>query len=147
MRNVLTGLVALACVAPTAYAFCGFYVAQDPGSLFNESSKVVLVRDGDHTVLTMANDFKGNLRDFGLVVPVPQEITPGMVKVAESAILEKLDQYTVPRLVEYYDPDPCYEPPKYDERWPSKMAMEDYALAVARKRQQRPRARPASGAS
>jgi hypothetical protein len=106
------GLVAV-CLAPTAWAFCGFYVAQEQGSLFNKSSKVVLVREGDHTVLTMANDFRGNLKNFGLVVPVPQEITPGMVKVAERAILDKLDQYTVPRLVEYHDPDPC--PPPYDE--------------------------------
>lgn len=109
------GIVAAACLAPTAWAFCGFYVAQEPGSLFNRSSKVVLVRDGEHTVLTMANDFRGSLKKFGLVVPVPQVIEPGMVKVAEQAILDKLDQYTVPRLVEYHDPDPCYDPRIYEE--------------------------------
>lgn len=103
------GALAALCVAPTAYAFCGFYVAQEAGSLFNKSSKVVLARNGDHTVLTMANDYRGNLSKFGLVVPVPQVIEPGMVKVAERAILDKIDQYTIPRLVEYHDPDPCWE--------------------------------------
>lgn len=105
-RGVQLALVTAA-LAPAAWSFCGFYVAQEPGSLFNRSSKVVLVRDGEHTVLTMANDYRGDPREFGLVVPVPQEIRPDMVKVAERAILDKLDQYTVPRLVEYYDEDPC----------------------------------------
>jgi hypothetical protein len=109
------GLAAVA-LAPTAWAFCGFYVAQEPGSLFNRSSKVVLVRDGNHTVLTMANDYKGDPREFGLVVPVPQEIQPSMVKVSDRALLDKLDQYTVPRLVEYYDEDPCPDPQVWEGR-------------------------------
>lgn len=108
MRNVLKIALCAAALAPTAWSFCGFYVAQEPGSLFNQSSKVVLVRDGDHTVLTMANDYQGDPSEFGLVVPVPQEIRPEMVKIAERSILDKLDQYTVPRLAEYYDPDPCH---------------------------------------
>ena len=41
-------------------AFCGFYVAKADTSLFNRASQVVLVRDGDRTVLTMASDFKGD---------------------------------------------------------------------------------------
>jgi hypothetical protein len=124
------GLLAAGCVAPTAWAFCGFYVAQEPGSLFNRSSKVVLVRDGNHTVLTMANDFRGNLTQFGLVVPVPQEITPGMVRIAERSLLDKLDQYTVPRLVEYHDPDPC-EPERWQDLRPRKsMAYGDVPSAA-----------------
>ena len=40
--------------------FCGFYVAKADTKLFNKASQVVLVRDGDRTVMTMANDFKGS---------------------------------------------------------------------------------------
>ncbi len=36
-------------------AFCGFYVAKADTKLFNKASKVAIVRDGDRTVLTMAN--------------------------------------------------------------------------------------------
>ena len=43
-------------VASSAQAFCGFYVAKAGTDLFNQSSKVSLVRDGDRTVITMAND-------------------------------------------------------------------------------------------
>jgi hypothetical protein len=103
----LKAAVALAALAPTAWSFCGFYVAQEPGSLFNQSSKVVLAREGNRTTITMSNDYRGDPEAFGLVVPVPQEITREMVKIAERAVIDKLDQYTVPRLAEYFDPDPC----------------------------------------
>lgn len=110
MRSVLKAALLLTALAPTAWSFCGFYVSQEPGSLFNKSSKVVLVRSGDHTVLTMANDYRGDPSEFGLVVPVPQEITPDMVKIADMALVDRLDQYSVPRLAQYFDEDPCPEP-------------------------------------
>src|SRR5262245_39885663 len=49
--------------------FCGFYVAKADTKLFNQSSQVVMVRDGDHTVLTMANDFRGDPKEFAIVIP------------------------------------------------------------------------------
>ncbi len=91
----------------TAQAFCGFYVAKADTSLFNRASQVVLVRDGDRTVLTMANDFEGDVKDFAVVVPVPTFIERGQINVADKALIDHLDAYTAPRLVEYFDPDPC----------------------------------------
>jgi len=61
---VLLGLLGLFLTAGSAHAFCGFYVAKADTQLFNKASQVVLVRDGDHTVLTMANDFKGDLQEL-----------------------------------------------------------------------------------
>ena len=55
--------------APALSAFCGFYVAKADTKLFNKASQVVLVRDGDRTVLTMANDFRGDPKEFAVVVP------------------------------------------------------------------------------
>ncbi len=95
-------------VAPVALrAFCGFYVAKADTQLFNRASKVVLVRDGDRTVLTMANDFKGEPKEFALVVPVPTFLERGQIHVGDRAVLDHLDAYTAPRLVEYFDEDPC----------------------------------------
>jgi hypothetical protein len=107
MRNLVFATLAAIASIPAAWSFCGFYVAQEPGSLFNRSSKVVMTRDGDHTVLTMANDYHGDPEQFGLVVPVPQEIRRGMVRVSDPALIEQIDAYSVPRLVTYDDPDPC----------------------------------------
>ena len=94
-------------VSSTAQAFCGFYVARADTSLYNEASQVVLVRDGDRTVITMANDFQGDVQDFAVVIPVPTFIEREQINVADNALIEHLDAYTAPRLVEYHDPDPC----------------------------------------
>ena len=60
-RLPLLLLPALLALLPVrADAFCGFYVAKADTRLFNQASQVVLVRDGDRTVLTMANDFRGD---------------------------------------------------------------------------------------
>jgi hypothetical protein len=93
--------------APAAYSFCGFYVARGDAKLFNKASKVVLVRDGDRTVMTMASDFKGDPKEFALVVPVPTVLERGQIHVGDPAAVDHLDAYTAPRLVEYFDPDPC----------------------------------------
>ncbi len=68
---------------------------------------MVLVRDGDRTVMTMANDFQGAARDFAVVIPVPTKIERGQIHVAEKALIDHIDAYSSPRLVEYFDPDPC----------------------------------------
>lgn len=90
-----------------AQAFCGFYVAKADTNLFNEASKVVMVRDGNRTVMTMANDFQGDVKDFAMVIPVPSVLEEGQINVADSALITHLDAYTAPRLVEYFDDDPC----------------------------------------
>ncbi|MBW2360544.1 MAG: DUF2330 domain-containing protein [Deltaproteobacteria bacterium] len=109
-RNVIaTGLaLALAFLLHTdARAFCGFYVAKADTKLFNKASQVVLVRDGDRTVITMSNDFQGDPKEFAMVIPVPTFVEREQIHVGERAVIEHLDAYTSPRLVEYHDSDPC----------------------------------------
>ena len=43
----------VALTAPSALAFCGFYVAKADTKLFNQASQVVLVRSEGKTVITM----------------------------------------------------------------------------------------------
>ncbi len=109
MRFFIVIGVALATIgiSATAEAFCGFYVARADTSLYNKASQVVLVRDGDRTVVTMANDFQGDTQDFAIVVPVPTFLEREQINVAEGGLIEHLDAYTAPRLVEYHDSDPC----------------------------------------
>ena len=91
----------------SALAFCGFYVAKADTELFNESSKVILARDGNRTILTMANDYQGEVEDFALVVPVPVILDESQIQVGDPALLARIDAYSAPRLVEYFDDDPC----------------------------------------
>ncbi|WP_316161271.1 DUF2330 domain-containing protein [Bradyrhizobium sp. SZCCHNRI20481] len=106
-----TGVAAIAILANAAMApanaFCGFYVAQADAKLFNQSSKVVLARDGEQTAITMASDFEGDVKEFAVVVPVPTFIERKQIGVVEPKTIDHLDKYTAPRLVEYHDADPC----------------------------------------
>lgn len=117
-RSLATSLIAAAALtalaASPARAFCGFYVAKADTGLFNRASNVVLVRDDDRTVISMASDYRGDPTEFALVVPVPTVLERGQIHVAEPAVIEHLDAYTAPRLVEYHDPNPCriYELPR-----------------------------------
>jgi hypothetical protein len=93
--------------APPLFSFCGFYVAKANTKLFNKASQVVIVRDGDRTVMTMANDFQGDLKEFAVVIPVPTVLKREQIHVGDKALIDHLDAYSAPRLVEYFDPDPC----------------------------------------
>ena len=110
MKYLITLVTALATVmvTTTAQAFCGFYVAKADTSLFNRASQVVLVRDDDRTVITMANDFEGEVEDFAVVIPVPTRIEREQINVGDRAVIQHLDAYTSPRLVEYHDGNPCH---------------------------------------
>jgi len=124
-RHLFRAALTLACLAIAtgrAYSFCGFYVAKADTKLFNQASQVVLVRDADRTVLTMANDFKGNPKEFAVVIPVPTVLQRGQIHVAEKALIDHLDAYSAPRLVEYSDPNPC-ERVMYDKALPVPSAM------------------------
>src|SRR6267154_1061816 len=90
-----------------AGAFCGFYVGKADGALTNGASQVVLVRDGNRTVIGMLNDYAGDLREFALVVPVPVVLEKSQIHVGDKRLFEHLDAYSAPRLVEYFDEDPC----------------------------------------
>src|SRR6476469_2050807 len=104
---LVLALVVLIGYAPTAWAFCGFYVAKADTKLYNKASQVAIARDGERTVMTMANDFQGEVKDFAIVVPVPVVLKQEQVHVGDPKVLERLDAFSAPRLVEYFDSDPC----------------------------------------
>jgi hypothetical protein len=111
MRNFVLGAVALGLAAPQqASAFCGFYVSGSGDKLFNEATEVVLMRDGTRTVLSMQNDYKGPLEDFAMVVPVPVVLHEKDVKTLPREVFDHADALGSPRLVEYWEQDPCPRP-------------------------------------
>ena len=91
---------------PKAEAFCGFYVGGSEVELGNDSSFVVLLRDGDRTVMTMRNDYVGPAEDFALIIPVPVSIGEHDVHVLNEEVLDAVERFTSPRLVEYWENAP-----------------------------------------
>lgn len=113
VRWLLLSLFSLGALALEANAFCGLYVAQAEGDLFNKASRVAVARKGHRTVVTMANDYQGNLSEFAIVVPVPEVIGREQVHVSNPEIFARLDSFSAPRLAEYHDDNPCAPEPTF----------------------------------
>lgn len=107
MKKGAAMILLSAMITHEAAAFCGFYVSKADGTLKNKTSQVILVRDGNRNVITMYNDFKGDFKDFAMVVPVPVVLQKKDIKVVDQSIFNTLNEYSKPRLVEYYDQNPC----------------------------------------
>jgi hypothetical protein len=92
-----------------AAAFCGFYVSGADASLYNNATMVSLMRHGKRTVLSMQNNYEGPPKDFAMVVPVPVVLDKKQVKTLSDDVFARLDRLTAPRMVEYWERDPCQQ--------------------------------------
>jgi hypothetical protein len=93
-----------------AHAFCGFFVAGSDAKLTNDASQVVLMRKGNRTVMTMSNTYQGPPENFAMVVPVPVVLQKENVKTLPANVFDRVDSLSAPRLVEYWEQDPCSPP-------------------------------------
>jgi len=132
MRHLATAALL---AAGSADAFCGFYVSGADQTLFNNATQVVMLRDGTRTVLSMQNNYQGPPSDFAMVIPVPVVLQKENVKTLTKAVFEKIDKLAAPRLVEYWEQDPCWqpEPEKKYEKQKMRLAPMASAGAVAAK--------------
>ncbi len=97
----VVSIALLTLVPQVASAFCGTYVGSPGSEATNAGSRIVIARDGQDTVLTMANDYSGDLSEFGMLIPVPATLSLNDVSVVPPAAINALDEYTGPRLVSY----------------------------------------------
>lgn len=99
--------------AQVAWATCTCFVppkrdfVKGEQKLNNSASKVVIARKDDRTVMTVANDYKGELKEFAMVVPVPTFIEESQIHVADPDLIDRVDAFTSPRLTEIQDLNPC----------------------------------------
>ncbi|MBX3162656.1 MAG: DUF2330 domain-containing protein, partial [Deltaproteobacteria bacterium] len=115
MRRTILALAAVALLAPsTADAFCGFYVSPGEGQLMADATQVVLMRKGTRTVLSMQNNYKGPVEAFAMVIPVPTVLKEADVKTLPKAVFDNVERMGAPRLVEYWERDPCNPEPDYE---------------------------------
>jgi hypothetical protein len=124
---VLSCVVALSFNAPPADAFCGFYVGGADAKLFNNATQVVLMREGTRTVLSMQNNYEGPPSNFAMVVPVPVVLQKENVRTLPKDIFAKVDALSAPRLVEYWEQDPCKPDADYER---SAMASAPGGMAI-----------------
>ncbi len=113
----LVATIAIMCAAPSAAdAFCGFYVAPGEQQMAADATQVVLMRKGTRTVLSMMNNYKGPASDFAMVIPVPKVLKEGDVKTLPKEVFANVERMGAPRLVEYWEQDPCRPQIEYSRR-------------------------------
>jgi MYXO-CTERM domain-containing protein len=122
------GLIVTAWPQPRAEAFCGFYVAGADTQLYNNATMVVLMRDGTRTVLSMQNNYQGPPQDFAMIVPVPVVLQKDDVKVLPDEVFDRVDKLAAPRLVEYWEQDPCQPPHDYEMEMSGAMPMDEMKM-------------------
>jgi hypothetical protein len=105
-----------------ADAFCGFYINGAGSEMFNDATQVVLMRKGTRTVLSMQNNYKGPPGEFAMVVPVPSVLHEEDVKTLPRDVFTRVDTMGAPRLVEYWEQDPCMRE-RHDRRPMAKMSV------------------------
>jgi hypothetical protein len=113
---IVLALAAVALGSHQALAFCGFYVGGADARLYNNATLVVMMRGGTRTVLAMQNNYQGPPSDFAMVVPVPVVLQKENVKTLPREVFDHIDKAAAPRLVEYWEQDPCPRPGEYDRR-------------------------------
>ena len=140
--GLAAALAATALFPAAASAFCGFFVSGADAQLYNNASQVALLRSGNHTVMTMSNNYKGPPEDFAMVVPVPVVLHKEQVKTLAADVFQHIDQLSAPRLVEYWEQDPCnpYSGMEYERRkggppgsgggGPRRGAAADYGVTI-----------------
>ncbi len=128
MKCKLLIIGAVIAISPILFSFCGFYVSKADGSLKNKTSQVILVRDGNKTSITMYNDFKGDTKDFAMVVPVPVVLQKDDIKVVDQSIFQRLNDYSAPRLVEYWDQNPCNNYEKMEDQAMAKSSLNEVVV-------------------
>jgi hypothetical protein len=97
-----------------AEAFCGFYVSGGNQQLAADATQVVLMRNGTRTVLSMQNNYKGPAEAFAMVIPVPVVLKEQDVKTLPKEVFASIERMGAPRLVEYWEQDPCAPIRDYD---------------------------------
>ncbi len=112
-------LVAPLLASAEARAFAGLYATRGPAPVRSPTSTVVLMRDGDRTVVSLRVDPGGAAGDLALVVPVPAPIERAAVRSLRPDAFERIERVSAPRLVEFWERDPCAPPPVVDPEAPA----------------------------
>lgn len=90
-----------------AEAFCGLYVAGGTAPMYSDATQVVVMRHGTRTVLSMQTSYVGPQEPFAIVVPVPATVQERDIEVLDPDVFDAIERASAPRLVEYWEQDPC----------------------------------------
>ena len=99
MRSLIATVLGL--WAGPAAAFCGTYVGSPGVDLTNQTSQVIIARQGTKTTLTLANDYQGEATDFAMLIPVPVVLAEEDIRTVGPELFQRFNNYSAPRIVTY----------------------------------------------
>src|SRR4051812_3716324 len=94
-------------LASPALALPGFIAGKGDTPRVSNSTQVVLLEKGDHTIVTVWADYEGPLDHFAVVLPVPSDVELADVKTLKRDAVDHLDEISAPRFHEFWEKDPC----------------------------------------
>jgi hypothetical protein len=118
--KAFTGLVALLiiCISSSnsAYAVSAFFLSDISKKLTYENSVMVVSRDENRTVITLAPHYKYDGQALGILIPVPNLVSKTQIRFGSAELVEKIVDYTAPRIVPYQELDLCKSADQQIER-------------------------------
>ena len=109
-------MAAVAATASPAAAMPGFFAGRSESVPKNISSHVVIMQKDEMRTITVMVDYKGDLKPFAFVMPVPDDVVIEDVKTMKRDFVDRLDELTAPRFHEFWEMDAC-EPGKPQQIW------------------------------
>lgn len=126
-RAALVGALCAALPHPARAA--GFVVGTTDAHPVSDAASVVVVREGARSVMTLAVDVVGPAAPLALVVPVPPELAKADVRVVPADVVDHLERFAGPRVVELVEQDPCADAADAGARGPAASAAAPQSLA------------------
>ena len=120
-------LLSLCCWAAPASAFPGVFAGKGPARRISNSTQVVLLQKGDHTVVSVWSDYEGPLDRFALVLPVPSDVKLSDVRTLKRDAIDHLDEISAPRFHEFWEMDPC-DTGAPEQEWERDLTVKDSAV-------------------
>jgi hypothetical protein len=102
-RWSLACLPLLSVLAPRTAA--GYLLVSKGGKAAADRMTVVAVREGDHTVISIQAQVRGPAGVVALIAPVHTPV--GAPRSSKPGVIAPLERVSGPRLVEYWEMDPC----------------------------------------
>lgn len=109
-------------VSERAAALPGFFATEGKTVPQSFTTQIAVMKRGDDAAVTVMTDYKGPMKPFAWVLPVPSDVKLADVKVLKRGALERLEEITAPRFHEFWEMDPCDTETKHEQIWERKLS-------------------------
>lgn len=119
MNGSLAIILSLLCLASPAMAMPALLVSKSATAPKVTEPRVVLVREGEKTILTFTAVLGPASKESAWLLPVAQGVDARSFNVGDAGLVESLDRFTAARLIVARDENPCQGPPTPTPRAPT----------------------------